>query len=161
MQGCCIVYVLHIEPLEATWSCDVGLYNWNWLHLHVSTKVFLFPTEIFLLTGTLKELTVCSPCVEISDIVVEADSDGGEAHLPLQTSYQPVVQRLGPLRSDHGADCAKHPSVTDPLHGFLLSLNLGSRVVLNAKNQEKPSDKMVQCVATQGSIIQGYWGGQS
>lgn len=81
----------------------------------------------------LQSLTVFSTCVEIFDIVIEADSDGSEAHLSLQTGYQPVVQRLGPLCSDHGADCPKHPSVPDAFHCFLLALNLWSQIVLKAK----------------------------
>lgn len=74
-------------------------------------------------------LTVFATSVEVLDIVVEADSDGGEAQLSLQTSHQPVVQGPGALCSDHGADGPKHTSVADALHGLLLSLNLGSQFV--------------------------------
>ena len=77
------------------------------------------------MTGLLP-LTVLSACVEIFDIVVEADSDRGEAHLPLQTGHQPVVQRPGALGSDHGGDGAEHPSVPDAFHRLLLPLNLRS-----------------------------------
>lgn len=72
-------------------------------------------------------LTVFAAGVEVPDGVVEADSDRGEAHLPLQTCHQPVVQRPGPLCPDHGADGAKHASVADAFHRRLLSLNLQGR----------------------------------
>lgn len=78
-------------------------------------------------------LTVFSTSVEIFDIVVEADSDGGEAQLSLQSCHQPVVQRPGSLCSDHGADRPKHPSVADAPHCRFLSLNLGSQIVFKAK----------------------------
>lgn len=76
-----------------------------------------------------QSLTVFSSCVEVFDVVIEADSDGGKTQLSLQTSHQPVVQRLGSFCSDHGADGPKHPSVPDALHSFLLSLNLGSHII--------------------------------
>lgn len=70
-------------------------------------------------------LTVFAAGVEVFDVVVEANSDGGEAQLPLQARHQPVVQGPGPLCADHGADGPKHASVADPFHGRLLPLNLG------------------------------------
>lgn len=80
-------------------------------------------------------LTVFATGVEIFDIVVEADSDRGEAQLSLQPRHQPVVQRPGPLCSDHGADRPKHPFVADASHRRLLSLNLGSQIALKAKHR--------------------------
>lgn len=78
-------------------------------------------------------LTVFAPSVEVLDAVVEADPDGGEAHLSLQPRHQPVVQRPGSLCSDHGADRPEHASVADASHRRLLSLYLGSQIVLEAK----------------------------
>lgn len=104
----------------------------------IGSDFFLFVKEIIIYLENVpsweQPLTVFATSVEIFHIVVEADSDGGEAHLSLQTCHQPVVQRLGPLRSDHGADRPKHASVTDAFHSLLLSLNLGSQFVLKANN---------------------------
>lgn len=76
---------------------------------------------------SLAELTVFAAHVEALDVVVEANSYGGEGHLSLKTSDQAVVERARPLRSHHGADGPKHPSVTDALGSArhrLLSLDL-------------------------------------
>lgn len=80
-----------------------------------------------------QQLTVFATCVEIFNVVIEADSDGGKAQLSLQPSHQTIIQRLGPFCSDHGADGPKHPSVADVPHCLLLSLNLGSHIVLKVK----------------------------
>lgn len=99
-------------------------------------------------------LTVFATSVEIFDIVVETDSDGGEAHLSLQTGHQPVVQGLRPLCSDHGADGPKHTSVTDALHGLLLSLNLGSQFVL--KSNTSLTEQIIEDLfATEVLLIYG------
>lgn len=81
---------------------------------------------IILCYFVLRSLTVFASAVEVLDAVVEANPDGGEAHLSLQSSHQPVVQRLGPLGSDHGADGPEHSSVAYASHCFLLSLDLQS-----------------------------------
>lgn len=90
---------------------------------------------ISMLLKKPKKLTLFSTSVEISDIIIEANSNGGEAQLSLQPGYQPVIQRPGPLCSDHGADRPKHSSVADVFGCIhrLLSLNLGSQIVLKAK----------------------------
>lgn len=81
-------------------------------------------------------LTFFSTGVEILDVVVEADSDGGEAHLSLQPRHQPVVQRPGPLCSDHGADGPEHAFVADASHRDFLSLNLWPWLRINFKEQK-------------------------
>lgn len=84
--------------------------------------------------GTGIGLTVFAAGVEVLDVVVEADSDGGEAQLPLQARHQPVVQGPGPLCADHGADGPKHASVADPFHGRFLPLNLGGVTICRLKS---------------------------
>lgn len=78
-----------------------------------------------------RTLTVFPPSVEILHIVIEADPDGGEAQLPLETRNQPIVQGPGALSPDHGADGSEHAPVADALHGLLLSLDLGSQAEVN------------------------------
>lgn len=120
-------------------------------------KVWFFKLYISKPSQTL---TVFATSVEIFDIVVETDSDGGEAHLSLQTGHQPVVQGLRPLCSDHGADGPKHTSVTDALHGLLLSLNLGSQFVL--KSNTSLTEQIIEDLfATEVLLIYGWWSGQS
>lgn len=55
--------------------------------------------------------TVCSPGVELLHGVIEADTDGGEAHLPLEPCHQPAVEAPGPLRTHHGGDGTKHAPI--------------------------------------------------
>lgn len=101
-------------------------------------------------------LTLFAAGVEVPDAVVEADSDGGEAQLPLQTRHQPVVQGPGPLRPDHGADGAKHASVADAFHRRLLSLNLGRgggvTVCSQGQNQRSKRRFMRDLIVCIGSI---------
>lgn len=59
--------------------------------------------------------TIGSSGVKLLDRVVEADADWSEAHLPLQSSHQPVIQTPGPLRTHHGGDGTKHTAVLQRL----------------------------------------------
>ena len=78
----------------------------------------------------VRPLTFFVAVVEVLDVVVQADPDGGEADLPLQPGDQPVVQGLGAFCLHHGRHGAKHPPVADVLSclHFLLTLNLGSKI---------------------------------
>lgn len=102
-------------------------------------------------------LTVFAPSVEVLDVVIEADSDGGEAHLSLQPRHQPVVQRPGSLCFDHGADRPEHASVADASHRRLLSLNLGSQIVLEAKTSFYRSRSRKHAAYSNRSVIECDW----
>ena len=56
-------------------------------------------------------LTLRALGVELFDRVVEADADGGEAHLALQAGDQPFIEAAGALGAHHGHDGAQHPAV--------------------------------------------------
>ena len=56
-------------------------------------------------------LTLRALGVELLDGVVEADADGGEAHLALQAGDQPAVEAAEALGAHHGQDGAQHPAV--------------------------------------------------
>ena len=76
----------------------------------------------------LRLRTVSASCVKLLHGVVKADSDRGEAHLPLESCHQAVVKTPGPLCAHHGNDGAKHSSVlccTGPFLFACFSLNLG------------------------------------
>jgi hypothetical protein len=62
--------------------------------------------------------------VELLDRVVEADADGGEAHLALQAGHQPAVEAAGTLGAHHGQYCTQHSAVLHAL-GRGLPLDLG------------------------------------
>ena len=71
--------------------------------------------------------TLRSPAVDLLYGVVQADADGGEAHLPLQPRRQPTVQTPRALGFHNGEDGAKRTSVLGPLSlqggiGFTLNL---------------------------------------
>lgn len=71
--------------------------------------------------------TLCSSCVELLHRVVKADSDGGEAHLPLESCHQSIVEAPGPLSAHHGRDGAKYSTIlqcADPFGFRSLPLNL-------------------------------------
>lgn len=74
-------------------------------------------------------LTLSAPGVELLHGVVEADAYRGEAHLPLESRHQSVVQTPGPLCAHHGGDGAHHSSIlqcTLTCHLLGLSLDLAS-----------------------------------
>lgn len=62
--------------------------------------------------------------VELLDGVVEADADGGEAHLALQAGHQPVVEAAGALVAHHGENGAQHPAVLGAPGRLVLPLDL-------------------------------------
>lgn len=62
--------------------------------------------------------------VELLDGVVEADADGGEAHLALQAGHQPVVGAAGALVAHHGENGAQHPAVLGAPGRLVLPLDL-------------------------------------
>lgn len=69
--------------------------------------------------------------VELLHGVIEADTDGGEAHLPLEPCHQPAVEAPGPLRTHHGGDGTKHapiPHSLGPMPQLSLPLNLEYKV---------------------------------
>lgn len=70
--------------------------------------------------------------VELLHCVVQADADGGEAHLPVQPGHQAAVKAAGALGPHHGEDGAEHASVSHLLavergFGFTLNLEEGRR----------------------------------
>lgn len=70
-------------------------------------------------------LTVCSfGGVELFDRVVEANSNGGKAHLAVQAGNQPAVGAAGPLGAHHGQDGTQHAAVLHALRPWILPLNL-------------------------------------
>lgn len=79
------------------------------------------------------KLTFCASSVELLHGVIESNSDRGEAHLPLKSSHQSVVQTPGTLCAYHGGDGAKHaavPCCVVPFNILKLSLNLHKRMTL-------------------------------
>lgn len=73
-------------------------------------------------------LTLSSSSVELLHGVVKTDSDGGEAHLPLESCHQSIVKAAGPLCAHHGGDGAKHSPILHCTGPFTLSLNLEDEV---------------------------------
>lgn len=70
-------------------------------------------------------LTVLSfGSVELFDGVVEANSNGGKAHLTMQASNQPAVGAAGTLSAHHGQDGTQHAAVLYILRPWILPLNL-------------------------------------
>ena len=79
---------------------------------------------------SLSALTVFASCVEALNVVIEADSYGGEGHLSLQAGHQAIIERARPLCPHHGADGPKHAPVANVLgsvHRRLLPLNLNTK----------------------------------
>lgn len=110
-----------------------------------------------------RTLTVFPPSVEILHIVIEADPDGGEAQLPLETCNQPIVQGPGALSPDHGADGSEHAPVADALHGLLLSLDLGSQAEVNGSTAiagGKNTQSSRKHAAKNESVLIGRRGGK-
>ena len=65
--------------------------------------------------------------VELLDRVVEANADGGKAHLAVEAGDQPVVGAAGALGAHHGQDGAQHAAVLGSLGclgGLVLPLDL-------------------------------------
>lgn len=70
-------------------------------------------------------LTLSAPGVELLHRVVQTDSDGGKAHLPLESRHQSVVKTPGALCAHHGGDGTKHSSILQGSLTFnLLRLSL-------------------------------------
>lgn len=72
--------------------------------------------------------TLWPSAVELLHGVIQADADGGEAHLSVQSGHQSAVQTPRALRLHHSVDGTKHTSVP-----VLLDLQWGSAFTLDLK----------------------------
>lgn len=65
--------------------------------------------------------------VELLDRVVEANSNGGKAHLAMQASDQSAVGAAGTLCAHHSQDGTQHAAVLHALCPWVLPLDLGNK----------------------------------
>lgn len=56
-------------------------------------------------------LTLRARRVELLHRVIQADSNRGETHLPLESCHQATVETPGALCAYNGGDGAEHPSI--------------------------------------------------